>query len=1302
MHQISSYEEFCNSFSEDTIISNEAELLLFMQDWIIRIENKIDQESGDYCLDAFIRDNNDKSHYREVKKDAVSRIIENCIEATRTIADNMRENIIRENVKMPVYKVKEINSYGLQWLSRRPGRTIREKISNSNSQMMAVCRRMSLDTGENRLYIAFLKDLIDHLETKSEKMPSKNQINAEGMFYSQLLSIIRDPEFEEIRRWDNLPPNNTLLSDKHYKIIWKCWNELQQLDEWLINLSSKVDNCLCTLFYYELIIKISQSCRVTQLPLEIKFDEYSICNEFEPLICMDYNGKTFVISKTAKSIIIDHPNKTIELSFNEDTLKVEIDHVIEKETVISHATISRYITWSLTRLGIKPNNVLFSHSPLISIKMSKLIIDPFSIRPKYISQEGNVLEMCGRLMYQKQAVKMSNRDHERIVPCDESSMIMLNGSISSFTVTTAIENGSGTQMGKLIRLLDKYFVANELTFVFPDIYNEFQLSLVHKSARLISPRVHSFPRSIGVAFSYMTTPEFKMYFESGDFLLIVDFDKEDLSITLVQGIFDSELYKEIPEYYGVIWERRPCISYALTDESDAIKDILTKNGCMNCDSVYELMGCSGLKSEKERIAFSLNDHENNHDAFLLSSTVSDTLSDCRINVSSEINEFLLKHKSIIRNSNIIILSMSSNLFYKGNCSFEYTNIENALMGCKLCNELSAKTTKALWRDHLPELAIKQLYGKFNLVSNETVIPEFNVEKKIAIPNTFTLTKGMLSYHFELVQSDANSKVSYEAVVKHPAFPLKEDTECRLEMTYQYGAEEPYKLLFIPINKNAPFVEAKVSWERLDEYPYENLTAPSFIPYCTWSDMTHYVGKTGVQNLIDDFIYRLNGIQEGYYCIDLNQFESYFTSKGDKRRLVIEAEYNGELVNIVFSENDKEKIANNTFSLDRLGIVSFELQESSNQSTGKRYSVNLREVTRYDSIWVDKGNGYACYPTICIDGIYTKVAFFENAFDNPNSFSTEIVDVSFEIVPYKDFYKAKNIHDERQGPYVKQIYFAKHIRNGDSPSQFLFNNRFYFIMITLFTGKKYISDIDCPLELKEAFINSKNDWLKIFYQCDDDWKRKRIFSLLSLVSTDIGEKYYVIAHDYLENYKNGKGKLPDYIGYALDDCTTDHQKLLLEEICSLKKEKCVCILSKGLWGNEELIYNIPFHLTITYFEAAIDYLGKLIKDAKKRQDITMCLEYILGVFRLRSYNDNVLNLNKKLSLNDKYVKRLYKYVEILIENKVNIKSSLALEIKNKGVYEEIPDILYALLLYITGAEGAGDIRIAGLSLDDLTT
>lgn len=1324
MHQISSYEEFCNSFNADSIVSAEADLLLFMQDWFIRIEDKIDQESGDYCLDAFIVDNIDKSHYREVKKDVVSRLIENCIEAIRTISDNMRENIIRENIKMPVYKVKEINSYGLQWLSRRPGRTIREKISNSNSQMMAVRRRMSLDTGENRLYLAFLKDLIEHLEIKSEKMPSKNQRNDEVMYYSQLLSIIRDPEFEEIRRWENLPPNNTLLSDKHYKVIWKCWNELKQLDDWLLNLSSKVDICLCTLFYYELIIKISQSCRVTQLPLETKFDEYGICNEFEPLICMDCEGKTFTISKAERTITIDYPNKLIVLSFKEDTLVVEVDHVIEKETVVSQASISRYITWILSKLRIKPDTLLFNHSPLNSTKISKLIIDPFSIRPKYISQEGSVLDMSGRLMYQRQVIETSDRIHERTVPCDQSNMILLNDAVSSFTVTTAIENGSGTQMNKLIRLLDNYFSTNELTFVFPDIYNEFQLSLVHKSARLIAPKVHSFPRSIGAAFSYMLTPAFKKQFKSGDFLLIVDFDKDDLSITLVQGIFDSELKKEIPEYNGVIWERHPCISFSLKEDSETIKDLLTRNGCIDCEKIYELMGCDGIKSEKERIAFS----SYAHDAFLLSSSVSESVNDYKINISDKINEFIIRHKSIIHNSNIVILSISSNLFYKGNNSFEYTNIESTLTGCKICNELSVKTSKALWRDHLPELAIKQLYGKFSLVSNETVIPEFNVEKKIVIPKTFTLPKGRLSYHFELVQSDANSKVSYEAVVKHPAFPLKQDTECRLDMIYQYGAEEPYKLLFIPVDKDAPFIEAKVSWERIIEYPYENLPAPSFITYLPWADMRHYNGKYGEEDLIDDLISRLKSINEGYICIDLKQHKYKLHGVEGYRSFNLQLDYNGEKAYYIFNENNadiiripeyftevqknrilqsallfKKESRNTTdrneqllFNFEKASLISFDIDHSK-----KRYIIDLNRDLRGYQIWSSKGNGYACYRTVNIDGQSKTIAFFENEFINPSEFNTNVSQLSFEISPYKDMFRAKNILNV--GLPINQsirVFNAQHIRKGNSPRQYLYNSRFHSLMITLFTGKKHISDYDCPDELKGAFNSSKNRWLMMFLDCDDDKKRMQIFNIMSLAASDIGRNYYLLAQRVLEEYKTNQDKITDYIGYALDDGTSDYQKSLFNSIISLKKEKVICILSKAVWGNEDLIKNIPISVTLEYFEAAINYLGRLIKDAKKTKDITMCLEYVLCVFRLRSYKDD--GLNKMLSLNNKYVKKLYKYVETLIENKTEIHSFLPLEINNKGVYEDVPNILYALLIYITGAEGADDIKIAGLSLDDLTT
>ena len=47
----------------------------------------------------------------------------------------------------------------------------------------------------------------------------------------------------------------------------------------------------------------------------------------------------------------------------------------------------------------------------------------------------------------------------------------------------------------------------------------------------------------------------------------------------------------------------------------------------------------------------------------------------------------------------------------------------------------------------------------------------------------------------------------------------------MRMSYTYGAEDPYKLVLMPISKPAPFVEAQVAWEVMDEHNYLDLPIP---------------------------------------------------------------------------------------------------------------------------------------------------------------------------------------------------------------------------------------------------------------------------------------------------------------------------------------------------------------------------------------------------------------------------------------------------------------------------------------------
>ena len=97
------------------------------------------------------------------------------------------------------------------------------------------------------------------------------------------------------------------------------------------------------------------------------------------------------------------------------------------------------------------------------------------------------------------------------------------------------------------------------------------------------------------------------------------------------------------------------------------------------------------------------------------------------------------------------------------------------------------------------------------------------------------------------------------------------------------------------------------------------------------------------------------------------------------------------------------------------------------------------------------------------------------------------------------------------------------------------------------------------------------------------------------------------------------------------------------------------------------------------------------------DIRYCLEYILGILRLRALENETLN-KKYLSLNNINLLKLYRYLEIMISNHIKLYSFLKLEITNKGGYDFIPDFMYALLVYISGYNTDSEIKIFGINAD----
>lgn len=339
------------------------------------------------------------------------------------------------------------------------------------------------------------------------------------------------------------------------------------------------------------------------------------------------------------------------------------------------------------------------------------------------------------------------------------------------------------------------------------------------------------------------------------------------------------------------------------------------------------------------------------------------------------------------------------------------------------------------------------------------------------------------------------------------------------------------------------------------------------------------------------------------------------------------------------------------------------------------------------------------------------------FDSRESFSEDISNVSFSVnlrkKPIHGRYKAERIHDEGIGPYEpERTFIAKLIRKGNVPPYYMYDDRAFFLLHTVFGTGNSAFQASTPPKLTAAFENAKESWLGIYRRCDNSQVKEKLFALMSLCAVDLGKPYYMIANVKLDELmENPDLPLQDNMGYALNECLSDEERTLLDRFTLLKKAKplrVIRLLSKAVWGNPHFIMNVDKSLLLDYFDIAANSLKQMCEEKKlnwqNRRKITACLEYILAVFRLRSLGDENINLN--LSRNKLIVQELYRSLEVIvdaiIDDSLQIRSFLRLDIPDKGIYQDVPDLLYALLVYVTGDDGAGDIRIAGLSLDDIET
>lgn len=347
--EFDSIESVYSGLNDKDEVKTQANWILIVRNWLTEVSS-FDPVSGHALytgivdfLDAVAKSLQDASPEGEIK-DRIYRIVSHTKEAVLAIMEHTRDKILREHAMLPIHAAREVDSNSVQWLSRQPGRTLREKLSGK-PYIKAVRRRSSVDTAENRLLRAFLFRLEQILIERQYALSAAAEETCEELLVS-LQRWLRTEDAAEIGNWGNLPPNNTLLQDKRYRKVWDGWLWLQTIDEQITGDSKRVHSDILSVIYWNTLSLLNDSgrFRTVQQPVGLDYDNFSIAPELPvrgylfPAFDSKINGKIkfikpdmsfgFITSDDGRDLYFNIYNLSRKLDINSLSAGDEVSFVI--------------------------------------------------------------------------------------------------------------------------------------------------------------------------------------------------------------------------------------------------------------------------------------------------------------------------------------------------------------------------------------------------------------------------------------------------------------------------------------------------------------------------------------------------------------------------------------------------------------------------------------------------------------------------------------------------------------------------------------------------------------------------------------------------------------------------------------------------------------------------------------------------------------------------------------------------------------------------------------------------------------
>lgn len=537
---------------------------------------------------------------------------------------------------------------------------------------------------------------------------------------------LRTAESKNISQWKNLAPNNSLLSHRDYRRIWDAWKWLQEIDTQIGKDLADIEDRAATVIKWEGHAK--------------KYGE----------------GKTLFGNVP---VFFDYESFSIEPWCDLNTHQVQ--------------RFERKIK-------------------VVDPIKSPVCVDLTHVRPRWSSVDDN-----RRLTLDEKFVWQRWRDDNRTVDIDlfDADSVVLRSDNSTITFKQLFSFSPDTELiadpaaHKFTQKLGELFGHPTLIWLYPDVFNDFQLQTVRRNLNTEFADAEPLPRSIAAVFEMF---DYSNIETNGFRVLVVDVAEGTTYATILIARYDKKLLERVPETRGFSWERSP---HVVIGEKQVTPKKLSEVSVFDAQSNWQsATGVPPLKSIELRS--------------------------------------LSSHSAIGKFDHILRISGSP---VRG--------------GIRLHQLQELAPDIPLWRDHIPELSIKVIkdgrYQKFILVDRETAIrPVRGVPVPIPVLSEFTLPAGREYYQFPLFQGDDPDDLGFVARLQSPHFPQSTDINCRLTLTYTYGADDPYRLVFEVLTSDGVIDHSvkpiQVKWlPKKDEVIFD-APAPEYPRAHTWGDLSKNV------------------------------------------------------------------------------------------------------------------------------------------------------------------------------------------------------------------------------------------------------------------------------------------------------------------------------------------------------------------------------------------------------------------------------------------------------------------------------